>query len=491
MLLRALQSLPQKLGLFLCALSVGACTLSLVAPVQAAPFSPRVEQALKAGQIESNALSVAVIPLTGNANPLYFNADSAVNPASTMKLVTTYAALELLGPTYQWQTTFYTDGTLKNGVLQGNLYLKGGGDPKLTMERLWLLLRDLRNAGVQDVRGDLVLERAYFRPGRAELSFEDDGGDDTKSYLVEPDSLLVNLKTVRMIVRGEARGAVVQVEPPIPYITLENNVKTTPAGACPDLLNISYSFQPQPDSRLVVVANGQIPEGCSGQRYLSLLDHPTYTAGIVRALWTELGGRISGQDRQGITPGKARLLAQAASPDLVDVIRDINKYSNNTMARQVFLSIGAKNRQPTDTDDAQAAFRVIKDWLARKNIRAPQLTMENGSGLSRNERISAREMATLLYAAWHSPYAAELMSSMPLAGMDGTLRKRFRNTALAGNAHLKTGTLNNVRALAGFTRDAQGNLFAVAAILNHPRAAGASVILDQLLLDLYQNGTGR
>ncbi|WPP47848.1 D-alanyl-D-alanine carboxypeptidase/D-alanyl-D-alanine-endopeptidase [Pseudomonas sp. AN-1] len=458
---------------------------TLPLPASASSLPPRVEQALKASKLSSDALSVALIPLDGPGTPSYLNADRPVNPASTMKLVTTYAALELLGPTHQWKTAFYTDGPLRNGVLQGNLYLKGGGDPKLTMERLWLLLRDLRHAGVQQVQGDLVLERNHFRTD-GQTPFDDDGGDRTKPYLVEPDALMVNLKTLRLIVRGEARGAAVQAEPPIPYIRIDNRVKVTAPAACPGWPQVTYNFQPQADGSLEVIAAGQIPEGCSGQRYLSLLDHPAFTGGTVRALWSELGGSISGQDRLGATPGNARLLAQAWSPDVVEIIRDINKYSNNTMARQLFLSIGARHRLPGDANDAAAAYRAIDQWLTRKGIRAPNLVLENGSGLSRRERISAREMATMLHAAWKSPYAAEFISSMPLAAMDGTLRKRMRNTPLAGNAHLKTGTLNNVRALAGYSRDAQGHTWAAVVILNHPRPWGASAILDQVLQELYR-----
>ncbi|CAD5376456.1 D-alanyl-D-alanine carboxypeptidase [Pseudomonas sp. OF001] len=458
---------------------------TLPLPSHAASLPPRVEQALKASKLSSDALSVALIPLDGPGTPSYLNADRPVNPASTMKLVTTYAALELLGPTHQWKTAFYTDGPLRNGVLQGNLYLKGGGDPKLTMERLWLLLRDLRHAGVQQVQGDLVLERNHFRTD-GQTPFDDDGGDRTKPYLVEPDALMVNLKTLRLIVRGEARGAAVQAEPPIPYIRIDNRVKVTAPATCPGWPQVTYNFQPQADGSLEVIAAGQIPEGCSGQRYLSLLDHPAFTGGTVRALWSELGGSISGQDRLGATPGNARLLAQAWSPDVVEIIRDINKYSNNTMARQLFLSIGARHRLPGDANDAAAAYRAIDQWLTRKGIRAPNLVLENGSGLSRRERISAREMAAMLHAAWKSPYAAEFISSMPLAAMDGTLRKRMRNTPLAGNAHLKTGTLNNVRALAGYSRDAQGHTWAAVVILNHPRPWGASAILDQVLQELYR-----
>lgn len=454
-------------------------------PASAGPLPPRLEQALQSHKLDRSALSLALIPLDGPGNASYFNADQPVNPASTMKLVTTYAALELLGPTYHWHTGLYTDGALRNGVLQGNLYFRGGGDPKLTMERLWLLLRDLRNAGVQQVQGDLVLEGSFFRPP-GHTPFDDDGSDTNKPYLVEPDPLMVNLKTVRLIVRGEARGAAVQVEPPISYIVVDNQIRVGPPAACPSWPAVTYKILPQADGSLTLQAGGQIPEGCSGQRYMALLDHPTFTAGSIRALWHELGGSIQGRDRLGATPGNARLLAEAISPDVVEVIRDINKYSNNTMARQLFLSIGAAHRLPSDADDAAAAARVIDDWLTRKGIRAPHLVLENGSGLSRNERISAREMAAMLHAAWNSPYAAEYISSLPLAAMDGTLRKRMRNTPLAGQAHLKTGTLNNVRALAGFSRDAQGHTWAVVAILNHPRPWGASAVLDQVIQELYR-----
>ena len=179
------------------------------------------------------------------------------------------------------------------------------------------------------------------------------------------------------------------------------------------------------------------------------------------------------------------MVARAYSPDLVEIIRDINKYSNNTMARQLFLSLGAAFRNETDADDSKAAQRVIRQWLAKKGLISPHLVIENGSGLSRAERVSAREMAALLKAAWQSPYAAEFISSMPLAAVDGTMRKRLRNTGVAGKAHIKTGTLNTVRAIAGYSRDGAGNTWAVVAILNHPRPWGASSVLDQVLVSLY------
>jgi D-alanyl-D-alanine carboxypeptidase/D-alanyl-D-alanine-endopeptidase (penicillin-binding protein 4) len=460
--------------------------LPLAFTVSAAPLNtalpPKVQQALKANKLEDNALSLVMVPLNGAGTPTVFNADVSVNPASTMKLVTTYASLELLGPTYQWKTEFYTDGKLDSGILNGNLYLKGGGDPKLNMEKLWLLMRDLRANGVRQITGDLVLDRSYFIPPQLP-DFNDDGGDDNKPFLVKPDALMVNLKAMRFIARNDSGHVTVAVEPPIATIHIDNQVKATPGSKCGG--DVRYNPVAQADGFSVVVS-GQLGDGCSSQTYLSLLDHPEYAAGTVRAIWNELGGSIQGRDRQGTVPKTATLLARAFSPDLVEVIRDINKYSNNTMAQQLFLSLGAQYRTDADGDDAKAAQRMIRQWMAKKNIPSSHLVMENGSGLSRDERVSAREMAMMLQAAWQSPFQAEFMASMPLVGMDGTMRKRLKTTAMAGEGHIKTGTLNTVRAIAGFSRDDNGVTWAVVAILNDPKPWGASQVLDQVLLDLHR-----
>ncbi|MBC2689628.1 D-alanyl-D-alanine carboxypeptidase/D-alanyl-D-alanine endopeptidase [Pseudomonas kielensis] len=452
------------------------------APVNTA-LSPSVEKALKASKLPDSALSLVMIPLNGPGTPTVFNADVSVNPASTMKLVTTYAALEMLGPNHQWKTEFYTDGTLGGGILRGNLYLKGGGDPKLNMEKLWLLMRDLRANGVQQVTGDLVLDRGFFNQPQLP-QFNDDGNDDNKPFLVKPDAAMVNLKALRFVARNDSGRVLVSVEPPIASIRIENQVKAVNTKQCTG--GVRYNPVTQADGSVTVTVAGQLGDGCSSQTYLSLLDHATYTAGAVRAIWQELGGSIQGADRQGAVPKSAKVLARAFSPDLAEIIRDINKYSNNTMAQQLFLSLGARYRTDADSNDAMAAQRVVRQWLAKKGITAPHLVMENGSGLSRAERVSAREMASMLQAAWRSPYSAEFVSSMPIAGMDGTMRKRLKTTAMRGEAHVKTGTLNTVRAIAGFSRDNNGNTWAVVAILNDKAPFGASSVLDQVLLDLYR-----
>lgn len=466
--------------------AIALCLTALfTAPITQAQSFPtnNINRALTTNKINSEALVAAAIPLNGSGKSAFMNADQVINPASTMKLVTTYAALELLGPAHKWRTEFYTDGTVKDGVLDGNLYLKGGGDPKLNMERLWLLLRDLKANGVQHVSGDLILDRSFFS-APAIRAFDDDKNDQSKPYLVEPDSLLVNFKAQRFIIRGEKDGVQVVMEPPIGSIEIVNNIKLRKAKNCN---NPVINYVPKDNGHtLTLTINGHIAPGCSTQNYLSFLDHPRYTAGVIRSIWQEMNGTILGRDMLGETPQGSRLLVRANSPDLAEIIRDINKFSNNTMAKQLFLSIGARYRTASDSDDAAAARRVINGLLKRKNISTQGFFIENGSGLSRQERITARQLAAMLEAAWQSPYAAEFISSMPLVGMDGTMRRRLRNTALTGQAHIKTGTLRNVRAIAGYSRDRNGDSWAVVAIINHPKPWGASAILDQVLLDVYQ-----
>ena len=462
-------------------------TTAAVAQSDRGTLPAKVTSALNAANIPTNAFSLAVIPLEDQGMAQFINADHPVNPASTMKLVTTYAALELLGPNYQWQTDFYGTGAIRDGVLEGDLVFRSSGDPKLTMERMWLLLRDLRAAGVQEVKGDLVLQPADLKMPADVPPFQDDGNDPTRPFLVEPDPLLTNLKLLSLRTYGEAGGVRTHLEPALPEVTIDNQLSVLPAAKSCPWPNVVYSVKDD-GKRATITLTGSLHQGCSAERYLSALDAPVYTASLIRTLWHEMGGRIAGGNRIATTPSNGRLLARSTSPDLVDVVRDINKYSNNTMARQLFLTIGREQRSAADADDHKAANRIINQWLADKGIQPNGLVLENGSGLSRMERMSARDMAQLLSHAWRSPYAAEFVASMPLAAMDGTMRRRLRNTPVAGQAHIKTGSLRNVRAIAGITRDNNGQSWAVTAIVNHPAAGGARQALDGVLTDVYRRG---
>ncbi|WP_150299044.1 D-alanyl-D-alanine carboxypeptidase/D-alanyl-D-alanine endopeptidase [Pseudomonas profundi] len=468
---------------------IPALALALVAaPISAedvGKLPAKVSSALASARVPASAFSLAVIPLEGQGMSQFVNADQAFNPASTMKLVTTYAALEILGPTYQWRAGLYGTGQVRGGVLHGDLVFDTDGDPKLTMDRVWVMLRELRANGVREIKGDLVLKPGDLLLPLGAAPFVDDGNDPSRPFLVEPDPLLTNLKLFTLSTFAEGDKTRVHLDPALPEVKIDNQVKTLPAvKSCP-WPNVAYSVKDN-GRQAHVTLTGALHEGCSTQRYLSALNAQTYTGSLVRTLWQEMGGQIHGTTRLGEVPPKARRLATSVSPDLVSVVRDINKFSNNTMARQLFLTIGRENRSANDVDDFQAANRTIMSWLAEKNIEPNGLVLDNGSGLSRIERMSARDMAQLLEQAWKSPYAAEFIASMPLAAMDGTMRKRLRNTPVAGQAHIKTGALNSVRAIAGITRDANGQSWAVTAFVNHATAGASRQALDLVLQDVHR-----
>ncbi|QIB52528.1 D-alanyl-D-alanine carboxypeptidase/D-alanyl-D-alanine-endopeptidase [Pseudomonas sp. OIL-1] len=468
---------------------IPALALAMVAaPISAedvGKLPAKVSSALASARVPASAFSLAVIPLEGQGMSQFVNADQAFNPASTMKLVTTYAALEILGPTYQWRAGLYGTGQVRDGILHGDLVFDTDGDPKLTMDRVWVMLRELRAKGVREIKGDLVLKPGDLLLPLGAAPFVDDGNDPSRPFLVEPDPLLTNLKLFTLSTFAEGDKTRVHLDPALPEVKIDNQVKTLPAvKSCP-WPNVAYSVKDN-GRQAHVTLTGALHEGCSTQRYLSALNAQTYTGSLVRTLWQEMGGQIHGTTRLGEVPPKARRLATSVSPDLVSVVRDINKFSNNTMARQLFLTIGRENRSANDVDDFQAANRTIMSWLAEKNIEPNGLVLDNGSGLSRIERMSARDMAQLLEQAWKSPYAAEFIASMPLAAMDGTMRKRLRNTPVAGQAHIKTGALNSVRAIAGITRDANGQSWAVTAFVNHATAGASRQALDLVLQDVHR-----
>lgn len=410
------------------------------------------------------------------------NADDAMNPASTMKLVTTYAALELLGPAFTWKTVAASNAPQIGSSLEGDLYLRGAGDPKFVVESLWLMLRQLRGHGIKTIRGDLVLDRSLFEAGPYDPSAFD--SEPSRPYNVGPDALLVNFKavTLRFIPDKAKRQVRVAIEPLLADFTIAPLAYVD--GTCGDWrTRVAADF-----TRIDRIAfNGAYPGSCGEQTWnVSVLDHRQYVAALFRSLWTELGGRLRGTIRDGTTPVDARVLVERESPSLADVVRDINKYSNNVMARELFLSLAAETlRLPANLDRGQ---RVIQGFYANKGIAMPELVVDNGSGLSRRERISAHSMARVLQAAWASPVMPELISSLPLVGYDGTMRKRMNLRSVAGQAHIKTGSLTEVRALAGYLLAASGKRYVVVAFVNHPNAPGAQAAQDALLQWVYDRG---
>ncbi len=451
---------------------------AMVAPIASVPAAYLA--ALRDAGIATRASAVVIRPLDAGGLGLSENAAGAMNPASTMKLVTTWSALNLLGPAWTWRTDVFASGPLVDGRLAGDLAFRGSGDPTLVIENLWLLVQRIRATGLRDIRGDVLLDKGVFEPQPHDP--EDFDGAADRAYNAGPDALLVNFKALSFDFVPDLQAGVARIvaTPQLAGLRLAPSVpgSSAPCGDWRASLRGDLSNPLAPQFR------GSYPLACGTRSWhVNALDHTAYFGAVFRALWESGGGSWTGRVREAALPAGARQIASRESRTLAEVIRDINKFSNNVMARQVYLTIGASaSGRPGNTTHAAQA---IRGFLAARGVTAPGLVLENGSGLSRGERIAPDSLAAMLVDAWRSPLMPELMSSLPIVGVDGTTRGR---RAAAGAAHIKTGMLADVRAIAGYVVANSGRRYVLVAIINDPAARRAQRAHDALLDWLQKNG---
>ncbi len=503
-----------QFGMKLLRIILIALCLSSTPIAHAAPVPQTVLNALKRANIPLSSVGIVVREANTYTPLISHQAHQPMNPASTIKLLTTYAGLELLGADYTWKTEAYLDGALEKDVLHGNLILKGYGNPKLSIEQLWLWVVELRSRGLREIRGDLVLDRSAFALSPHDPAAFDN--DPTRPYNIGPDALLLNFGAIRLRFMPDGDAIKISTLPELAGYTLDNRLTLV----TPENISGNASAQKIDCSALekiitaelqgnALLLQGDYPATC-GERdlHLSPLTHPDYFYAVFLALWKEMGGSITGGVSENVVPSAAALFATHRSPPLAEIIRDINKYSNNVMAHQVFLSLGnivsgngnslesAKTAEPTSTSETSIAFNTsptappasmarsklaLRNWLARKQLSFPELHLENGAGLSRVARISPNSLALLLSSAQRSPMSAEFIASLPILGVDGTLRKRLANTAAATRGHLKTGSLEGVQAIAGYVQAYSGKQWIVVFLINHPNAGQGQPAQDALI----------
>jgi len=459
------------------AMALLAGLLCTTARAQALPAE--LSAAWAATGLPESALSVVVEPVDG-PRMVAVNAGQPRNPASVMKLVTTFAALDSLGPAHVWRTQLLVEpGTTisADGALSGPLYLRASGDPYFKLEDLWQLLRELRVRGVRRIP-ELVVDRSVFGPVGIDPGAFD--GDRSRPYNASPDAWMVGFGAVRLLFTPDLRGRQwrATVDPALPGVKVEGALKWSD-NPCPG----SPVVQTEPfltSSGVSLRVSGTVSGGCGEfSLYRLALSQPRHAEAVFRVLWQEMGGSVAGRIREGAVPGDAILFATHDSPSLAEVVRHINKQSNNVMARLLLLTLGAAYEPGPATVDS--GDRAVDGILAARGLKLPELVLDNGSGLSRDGRISADSLARLLAAAWRSPVMPEFVSSLAISGMDGTVRRRLRNSDAAGLAHLKSGSLRDVRALAGYVLSASGHRYLVVSVVNDERAQLANGFNDKLI----------
>lgn len=422
-----------------------------------------VQGSLNIRHVPHDTVSIHVSDLDSGETVLGWHDDVSRNPASTMKLITTLVALDVLGPSYRWQTDIYALGDIQDGRLDGDLLIKGHGDPYLVTERVWQMLRTVNQAGIREIGGDILLDDSYF-----DVAPHDPANFDRqplRAYNVAPNALLMNFKVVRYWFEPDhsANSVRVLVDPPLGNLRVENRLQLA-NGSCRGYQR-GISITPN-DALDTMILEGRFPDRC--ERYAmdrTALDHSEFAYGLVAALWRESGGVLDGGWRAGVAPEDAEPVVSFPSLSLTELIARINKHSNNVMARQLMYTMSAEVLGEPGTE--AGGRKVVLDWIAEHAPDVELLQLDNGAGLSRDARITARGFASLLEYAWRQPYMPEFAASMALSGHDGTLRRRFDEPQLIGQAHLKTGSLDHVSAIAGYMQSRSGRRFAVVVLHNY------------------------
>jgi D-alanyl-D-alanine carboxypeptidase/D-alanyl-D-alanine-endopeptidase (penicillin-binding protein 4) len=447
------------------------CAALAAAPVQVQAQVPApVADALRDAGIPPDAIAFMAVPPGRGAVPIAHQPDRAMAPGSTMKLVTSVVALDRLGPGHRGHTELLASRTPQGPVFTGELFLRGGADPELGLPQLWALLAELRWRGVQHLAGDIVLDRTLFRPTRMDRGVPPFDEAPEFPYNVIPDALQLAGSLMGLELRADGTAVQVTPMPPLDRITIDNRLTLderdcrrwhdeaawkTPAAAV------------DATGAWTLTLHGSFPRHCTQRAELQLLDRDAQAERQLRLVWQGLGGTWSGRVREGAAAADAVPVARRESRPLGDLLRRVNKQSDNVTTRLLYLSLGVPGMaaEPEATTAALAG-RVVRQWFGEHRIATDGLVLDNGSGLSRTERITPRQLVGVLSAAQDGPHLVDLMASLPVAGVDGTMRNRLKSGAATGRARLKTGTLRNATALAGYVPDAQGRWWMVAAMVD-------------------------
>jgi len=452
-----------------------------------------VAGAIAASGLPAKSFGLYAQEVVGDRTAFALNEEQPYTMASTTKIVTSLAALDLLGPYYRWHTSAFALGTLADGKLVGDLLIVGGGNAQLTSADLAKWFKRMHAQGLREIEGDIVLDRYAFQ-----LEPADHKGTPMQSANeprhVWPDAMTLDEGQLDVLLQP-ARGAraAVSLKPALSDVRLDNRV--TMAGGC----NASPSWQSGRDGRATIVVQGSWGAGC-GARSISFVPPPDsgIAARALPAMWAAAGGVLRGKVvSASVVPGVSPIplgadgepvppLSFDRSKPLTELVHDINKVSDNVGARNLMLSLSPGF--PTRPATLAGAQKVMGMWLRDQGLKDGDIEVENGSGLSHTERAKPRALVQLLRKAWRADQAQAFFDSLPIAGVDGTMKDRLIGSRAAGQAYLKTGTLNDTRALAGYVHGLSGKMYAVALMVNNADPAAGRPALDAMVAWLAKNG---
>lgn len=479
------------------------------------PLYPDLAADIAAAGLAPDQVALSIVPLTANSTkPVQYRADAMMQPASTLKVVTTSAAFANLGLLWRGETQLLVAksdlANLAAGRLQQPLIVRGLADYDLDYATLYELLQQLRARGIHTLDGGMLIDRSLFAETPAKVPFDQ---SPQAYYNYQPDALPLgrNMLQVRIDSRqvassSAANATTVVLIPHWPGIDVKSELTITDAP-CKTANTDGWQWLYQPTAPLTtaplttetktssaptipaatLVVRGDFPRNCLLERYQAVFDKDVTLELALRTSWQQLGGTDFDAVQFGKTPDNYQLLARHHSRPLPQLVHQLNKESDNGLAQLLFQRLANPSNQANDLSLAQAEQQVLL-WLSQNQINTKGMQLENGSGLSRTAQISAEQLAAILAYNWRQAWAPEFISSLPLAGQDGTIRQRFQQSPVLNQARLKTGTLRNVTAIAGYVWDQQQRPYVFVAIVNANNASSAGrPLINRWVTQLVQS----
>lgn len=402
------------------------------------------------------------------------NADRLINPASNVKLVTAAAALDILKPEYRFKTEYYTRGVLKNGVLYGDLVVKGYGDPTVVNERLVRVANELYLFGIERITGAIIVDASYFDGQSEAKGWELEEAPD-RAYAAGVGGLSFNYNAIAVYVRPGERGqpAVVKLDPPVEAAALEGEVQT---GRWRGGMHIVSKHDRLTGNTLVQVGGAVGYRDSPRRIYRRMWDPAYYFGSALISFMQQRGVKVRHRVIKGSVPEGARLVLVDRSPTLTEIVGDLNHYSNNFIAETLVKAI-SKKAPGAEEEDRPGNFKdglaLVRQFLEQKvGFRPGSYVYENGSGLNDVNRLSARQVIQLLtYMRRDFEIGTEFVTSLAIAGTQGTIGFRMRDTVAERRLRAKTGTLRGVSALSGYVEDPAGGTIAFAILVQGYRGS--------------------
>lgn len=479
------------------------------------------EKTVSKTTIPKDAISISISQIDFDVPTSRFKSQAVVqwqehlgmNPASTMKLLTTLSAMDILGPDFRWKTDLYTNGRIDRDTLVGDLLIRGSGDPKLIPEEITKVFSQLRTMGIQKIKGDLIFDRSFYDASVKETSFSD--GEPTRAYNAKPDALLFSFNSLsfQFFASPDSQVVLIKNTPRMANLAIDNNLVLVDRPCEDWRKNVSFSLSVQANQTWLATFSGEYPSSCKTASFNFIApDSDSFLANSLIASWEDVGGTWLKQPqiKKGSLNNSFNPILSHQGIPLFESIKDINKLSNNVMARQVLLTLGSdRSGKPSNTTLAE---KTVRDWLKKNQLEMNELVIENGSGLSRIERISAQHLNDVLLLGLNSKYNNYFIDSLPIAATDGTMKHRLidaikkyiphkrekevflKNTApfpeslKKYGAYIKTGSLVDVRSISGYVVSKQGRLYTITSFINHPQAGSGRAVHDALLQWLLDDG---